>query len=756
MHRTTPLSWILVLLLSTTYACHNNPAGEISIVPFPDQLEFEKGSVKFGPSLQVSFPGSMEKQAALFSEQVIRLTGISDVSQADGSSALLFEIDSSSGKPGSYRIQLSSSQSLVTAADETGIFYACQTLIQILTQYSSGEGSINIPALSISDSPAFSWRGMHLDVSRHFFPPEFIKKYIDLLAFYKMNVFHWHLTDDQGWRIEIKKYPELTAAGAFREDTRDLPWSYDQHPVQEGRPVYGGFYTQEEVKEIVQYAADRFVTIVPEIELPGHSWAALYVFPELSCTGKPFFKDPAIPFEFTDPFCAGNEGTFTFFENVLDEVIALFPSEYIHIGGDEAKKTPWEHCASCQQRMRTEGLQDVEELQSYFVNRIGKYVSSKGRSIIGWDEILEGGLAENAAVMSWRGEAGGIAAAKEHHPVVMTPGEYTYLNSNQDLTMSENTRVIALETCYNYSPVPTDLTEIEKTYILGIQACLWTENVQTPEKAEFQILPRLLAIAETGWTKTGNKNYEAFLRRLEKQFEMLDRMGYNYFIEAPQGLRPENSFINEAVLELNNPLGFGEIYYAIDDEPLKNEGLQYKEAVKLSGKASIHAVTRLNSGKQSRTVSGTYIKVDPVAGEHGDFNPGLILDYAEGEIQSLENFSSLKHIRTDTVGLPLIPAFVREDFYGLEFKGFIKIEENGVYTFITNSDDGTRLYLHDSLLVDNDGIHGPVRVSGQVALAEGYHPFRLQFFEGNYGQVLQVSVFMGDQEIIPVFGWQGK
>lgn len=747
---TATISLIILLVISSS--CTNESKEIVSIVPLPTELILQGGSLELGPELFISFPESFSTQADLFSTQITAFTAITKViTENPDKPDLIFEIDPATGDPGSYNINIEGKQTIITAADESGLFYASQTLLQLFMQFSKDDGSLTIPKMEINDSPAFSWRGMHLDVSRHFFPVDFIKKYIDILAFYKMNVFHWHLTDDQGWRIEIKQYPELTEIGAFREDTRDREWTYNQFPVLYDKPVYGGFYTQEEVKDIIEYASERFVTIIPEIELPGHSWSALLAFPHLSCAGTPFFKDPDIPFEFTDPFCAGNEETFEFFENVLDEVIALFPSEYIHIGGDEAKKIPWEHCDKCQARIHSEGLSSVEELQSYFIGRIGEYVKSKDRAIIGWDEILEGGLAKNAAVMSWQGEEGGIEAARQHHPVVMTPGSFTYLSSNQDLSRSENSSVLTLEHVYSYNPMPAELSEEEKQYILGVQGCLWSENIQTPAEAEFQILPRVLALAETGWSKSEDKNFTHFLERLEKQFSMLDRLNYNYYIETPGGLRKNNAFVSEAVLELTNSLGFGDMYYTTNGTIPTSEDERYSKPVVLSDSVEIHASTILNSGRKSRVTTGSFIKVDPIPGVEGSLSEGLILNYSEGELSSLDQLNNLNHIKTETIAEIEIPGYTREDYYALVYSGFIKIEEVGVYTFVTNSDDGTRLFIHDDLLIDNDGVHGPVRVSGQVALSEGYHPFKLQYFEGNYGEVLELSVLKDETEIKPQF-----
>jgi hexosaminidase len=433
------------------------------------------------------------------------------------------------------------------AGDAKGLFYAFQTLIQLLPvqdhQSKTSGSEIRIPFVAIKDYPRFPYRGMHLDVSRHFFPVEFVKKYIDYLALHKFNYFHWHLTEDQGWRIEIKKYPKLTETGAWRNGT-----IIGRYPGQGNDGIrYGGYYTQEQVKEIVKYAADRYITVIPEIEMPGHSSAAIAAYPELSC----FPDEPTIRYfpkqctwhgdssgkqvqqtwgVFDDVYCAGKENTFQFIQNVLDEVLALFPSKYIHVGGDECPKENWKRCLHCQKRIRDENLRDEHELQSYFIQRVEKYLNSKGRILIGWDEILEGGLAPNAIVMSWRGEEGGIEAAKQNHEVIMTPGGWCYFDHSQ----SENEDSVTiggftpLEKVYSYEPVPKELEGEKARYVLGAQGNVWTEYMKYPGKVEYMIFPRMSALSEVLWTPKEKKNWNDFEKRLMAQFNRYELWKTNY------------------------------------------------------------------------------------------------------------------------------------------------------------------------------------------------------------------------------------
>ena len=425
----------------------------------------------------------------------------------------------------------------IKASDGAGWFYGIQTLIQGLPPAKPdslvGQSvAIELPAVTIKDAPRFGWRGMHLDVCRHFFPVAFVKRYIDILALHKMNTFHWHLTEDQGWRIEIKQYPKLTEIGAWRVDREDQPWNERTPPKPGEKATYGGFYTQEEVKEIVAYAAERFITIVPEIEMPGHSVAALAAYPEISCTGGPFYVMPGGYWPGTNIYCAGNEKTFKLLENVLSEVVDLFPGKYVHIGGDEAFKARWEQCPKCQKRMYDEHLKNEAELQSYFIKRIETFLVSKGKCLIGWDEILEGGLAPEATVMSWRGNEGGIAAAREGHDVVMSPTAYCYFDYVQakegEPPGPTYAGALKLEKVYSFEPVPEELDSVQAEHILGAQGNVWTEYIPNGKHAEYMAVPRMSAMAEVDWSPKEARNWDDFKKRLSQHLKRLDVLDVNY------------------------------------------------------------------------------------------------------------------------------------------------------------------------------------------------------------------------------------
>jgi hexosaminidase len=411
----------------------------------------------------------------------------------------------------------------VRASSESGFFHACQTLAQLIEM----KDNRKFPLFKIEDSPAFSWRGLHLDVSRHFFPVAEVKKILKAMSFYRLNVFHWHLTDDQGWRIEIKRYPDLTRIGSSRPGT--LLGHASLKPLIRDNTPYSGFYSQDEIRSVVSFADSLGITVVPEIEMPGHAQAAVSAYPWLGITGK----NPGVWTDWgVSPFILSpKDSVFTFLENVLTEVMELFPSKYIHIGGDEAIKDQWKFSAYVQAKIKELGLKDEHELQSWFIRRIEKFVNSKGRQIIGWDEILEGGLAPNAAVMSWRGEAGGIQAARMKHPVVMSPGNPLYFDHYQSESPSEPLAIGGLnnlQKVYNYYPLPDSLKAAEKEWILGAQGNLWTEYIAGSDQLEYMAFPRAIALAELTWTKKDQKDYQDFLRRLDKHRKVLKRMDLKF------------------------------------------------------------------------------------------------------------------------------------------------------------------------------------------------------------------------------------
>jgi len=518
-----------------------------SIVPRPVSVNAKPGSFRITEQAQLlvaEWDIDLKNVAILFAEQLrlaggpfLRVQPLLEETHDGGAIIFAYTRNRENLPPEGYRLRVTQNGILLAGNSGAGLFYGMQTLLQLfppevykISKPKEGK-SWEVPCADIKDEPRFPYRGMHLDVSRHFFPKEFIFRYIDLLAMYKMNIFHWHLTDDNGWRIEILKYPKLTEVSAWRVDREDLPWR-ERPPQEEGeKATYGGFYTQDDIREIVQYAAQRYITIIPEIEMPAHTVEVLAAYPHLSCTGGPFTVPPGSYWPNDDIFCAGNDSVFTFLEDVLTEVMELFPSEYIHVGGDEATKTRWKECRKCQQRMKDEGLKDEDELQSYFIKRMEKFITSKGKKLIGWDEIMEGGLAPEATVMSWRGVEGGIAAARQGHDVIMTPTSHCYFDYYQANPEFEPVAIggfTPLKKVYSFEPVPEELTPEERKHILGAQGNVWTEFISTPQHAEYMAVPRMLAIAEIDWTPARLRNWDDFRNRLESQYQRLSNIGVNF------------------------------------------------------------------------------------------------------------------------------------------------------------------------------------------------------------------------------------
>jgi len=532
---------LAVGLLAPALYSSAQPTPPVAIIPKPVSTQWQDGQFLLNSHTVLVAEDYDQPSVKFFNDYLQRLYGLrlavaSPSKKPSGNYILMNRLPTLRGDlpgnnpppEGMYILDAKPNSITITSDTGPGIFYGMQTLIQLLpvSPFESTpngprighnkSGDLSIPAVRIEDKPRFAWRGLHLDVGRHFFPVDFVKRYLDFMALHKLNYFHWHLTEDQGWRIEIKKYPLLTVTGSCRAGTII---GHNPGTGNDSTP-HCGYYTQEQVKEVVKYAADRYITVIPEIELPGHASAALASYPNLGCTGGPYMVQQHWGV-FRDVFCAGNDTVFQFLDDVLDEVMALFPSGYIHIGGDECPKDAWKACPKCQRRKQQLGLKDEEELQSYFVQRIEKYLNSKGRQIIGWDEILEGGIAPNATIMSWRGEKGGVTAAKQHHNVIMTPGQYVYFDHAQ--THNDDTLTIGgylpLENVYKYEPVPAGLSAEEAKYILGAQANVWTEYMSNPRKVEYMLFPRLSALAEVLWSPPQGRDYAEFQSRLATQYK---------------------------------------------------------------------------------------------------------------------------------------------------------------------------------------------------------------------------------------------
>lgn len=591
-------------------SCTAEKEANYQVIPLPQEVSLtQENPFKLNENVLIAYPENnalLQRNAEFLSEYIQQATNYAPKTKAIAAgeqvkNAIVLGLDPSIANKEGYVLTTTPEGININGQTENGVFYGIQTLRKSIPAEAK-EATILIPAGEIKDEPRFSYRGMHLDVGRHFFPKEFMKKYIDLLALHNMNTFHWHLTDDQGWRIEIKKYPRLTEIGSQRSRTvigRNTQ-EYDNTP-------YGGFFTQEEAKEIVKYAQERYITVIPEVDLPGHMLAALAAYPEMGCTGGPYEVCPRWGI-FEDVLCIGNDQTMQFLEDVMNEIIEIFPSKYVHIGGDEAPRTRWEKCPKCQARIKTEGLKAdknhtaEDRLQSYCMTRIEEFLNSKGRQIIGWDEILEGDVAPNATVMSWRGMEGGIKAAQLGHDVIMTPTSFCYFDYYQTADTKDEPLGIGgyvpIEKVYSLEPVPAVLTEEQSKHILGAQANLWTEYIHSSEHVEYMVLPRMAALAEVQWTQPEKKDFKDFTKRLARLMKFYQRDGFNYakhVFDLKVDFTPDVT--KKAVVVTLSTIDDAPIYYTLDGTEPTTASLKYTEPVSITETADFQAVVIRPEGK---------------------------------------------------------------------------------------------------------------------------------------------------------------
>ena len=591
-------------------SCTAEKEANYQVIPLPQEVSLTQGNpFKLNENVLIAYPENnalLQRNAEFLSEYIQQATNYAPKTKAIAAgeqvkNAIVLGLDPGIANKEGYVLTTTPEGISINGQTENGVFYGIQTLRKSIPAGAKG-ATVLIPAGEIKDEPRFSYRGMHLDVGRHFFPKEFMKKYIDLLALHNMNTFHWHLTDDQGWRIEIKKYPKLTEIGSQRSRTvigRNTQ-EYDNTP-------YGGFFTQEEAKEIVKYAQERYITVIPEVDLPGHMLAALAAYPEMGCTGGPYEVCPRWGI-FEDVLCIGNDQTMQFLEDVMNEIIEIFPSKYVHIGGDEAPRIRWEKCPKCQARIKTEGLKAdknhtaEDRLQSYCMTRIEEFLNSKGRQIIGWDEILEGDVAPNATVMSWRGMEGGIKAAQLGHDVIMTPTSFCYFDYYQTADTKDEPLGIGgyvpIEKVYSLEPVPAVLTEEQSKHILGAQANLWTEYIHSSEHVEYMVLPRMAALAEVQWTQPEKKDFKDFTKRLARLMKFYQRDGFNYakhVFDLKVDFTPDVT--KKAVVVTLSTIDDAPIYYTLDGTEPTTASLKYTEPVSITETADFQAVVIRPEGK---------------------------------------------------------------------------------------------------------------------------------------------------------------
>lgn len=711
----------------------------INIIPTPQSLVQHDGFFRLGSNTAIAAASPEAKTVAeFFAAKMRTATGLNIQVAEKGNIQLSVDPSLDVANDEGYTLDVTKDGAVVVAKTAQGLFYGMQSFLQLLPAEIESPSKVNgiawqAPAVSIKDAPRFGYRGIMLDPCRHFMPVENVKKYLDVLSLFKMNRMHWHLTDDQGWRIEIKKYPKLTEIASKRIDGEGTEHS--------------GYYTQEEIKEIVKYAADRFITVVPELELPGHEMAAIAAYPNLSCKGEQ--GTPRVIWGVEDiVMCPGKEDMFTFLQDVIDEMVPLFPSEYFHIGGDECPKISWKNCPLCQKRIKEEGLKAdskhsaEERLQSYVIQRMEKYLATKGKKIIGWDEILEGGLAPSATVMSWRGEDGGIAAALMDHTVIMTPGgNGMYLDAYQGDSKIEPVTIggyTLLEKTYSYDPIPDTLVAMGKSnYILGVQGNTWSEYMYDEAKRDYMVFPRILAVAEIGWTNLDRKDYKDFERRIENAYVRLDGHAINYHIpqpEQPNGSCNFVAFTDKASLEFKTTRPIKMVYTLDGSEPTP-VSTAYTAPIEITETTTLKIASVLPSGKMSpiRTIQVEKQSLAP-AKEVAKTTPGLNMEVTDGMYLNVKELEAAQKETKKSVikDLKEIRSVVKTsesmrgvNQYAAVATGYVNIPEDGVY-FI--SSDLEEVWIDGKLLVNNGGeVKRFSRHDSSVALAKGLHEIKAVF-----------------------------
>ncbi|HSE28445.1 MAG TPA: family 20 glycosylhydrolase [Gemmatimonadales bacterium] len=733
----------------------------LPIIPTPARVERRTGAFTLPAGARVRLRGRKDAAATAVAAYADSLLGAALGPAPAGArparGAIVLRLDAASGTASreAYRLEVGTGGVVISATDPAGLFYGVQTLRQLLPS-PSRRADPAVPAVLIEDSPRFPWRGLHLDVGRHLFPVDFIKRYVDLLAAHKLNVFHWHLTEDQGWRIEIRKYPRLTEVGAWRKETM-VGKNFDPY-VGDGVP-YGGFYSQAEIREVVAHAAARFVTVVPEIEMPGHSVAALAAYPELACTEGPF--EVRTTWGVSEDIYCPKEETFAFLEGVLEEVLQLFPSRFIHIGGDEAPKARWEASPVAQEVIRREGLKDAHELQSWFIRRIERFLAARGRRLIGWDEILEGGLPPGATVMSWRGVAGGIEAARQGHDVVMTPTSHLYLDYYQGDPAQEplaNGGLVPLERVYAYEPVPAELDAAAARHVLGAQGNVWTEYLTSPEAVEYMAWPRALALAEVTWSPNHRRDWRDFVARLPASLAWLDAWGVNYRVPDPAGLEEDVLTLGDsATLPLAAALPDGVIRCTLDGSDPVRDSPACAGALTVPATAegtTVSARLFLPNGRTSalRRIRVVRTALRDTALVTDSLRPGLDWQYWEVDpaIRSVREIPSRAPDRTGTAPVVGLPDGGRPEGFAVRMTGWIRVPADGVWRFALASDDGAVLRVAGEAVVDHDGLHAAEEKRGRIALRAGLHPIEVLYFQAGGGKDLRLSAGLDAAEPAPV------
>jgi hexosaminidase len=717
------------------------------LIPFPQQLTDRTGNFTLNNNTVVfgdnNFFQNEITQLREITGKPLKLSAIKP-----GKNFIEFIADKTIVNKEGYVLDVNTSRIVISASTPAGAFRALETLRQLAPvsiEFKKKSSSISIPNVLIKDFPVYSYRGMHLDVSRHFFAFGYLKKFVDRLALYKFNKLHLHLTDDQGWRIEIKKYPLLTQKGAWRRfndqdslcinmarENNNPDMELDPHFIKtiHGEKIYGGFYTQEEMRELVRYAAERHIDIIPEVDMPGHMDAAIQQYPFLSCSEGGWKGGP-----FTVPICPCKEAVIEFAENVFKEIFDIFPYEYVHLGADEVNKDSWAKFSGCKNLMKKENIKTVEELQSYFVHRMEKFFNAHGKKLIGWDEILEGGISPTANVMYWRSwmPKAPVEAAKNGNNVIMTPGEPLYFDNPPDQ--------YSLSKVYFFNPVPKGLNPNQAKNIIGAQANIWTERIPTEARLEYMTLPRMLALPEVLWTHK-QSDFEGFEKRVMTHYDRLDALNTKYRLPDINGIVEEKVFTKSAIFYPKSAAAGLVLRYTTNGKnPIATSPVLNKAIV--VNKSTLFKVAAFKGNKNGDVYTVNYKQQNPIEADRVKSNhTGLAVSLFKGRVKQTSDLDKQDPmLMWEQSGWEIDSAKTNElGAFGLDYKGIINVPVDGIYTFYLTADDGAVLYISDQLVVNNDGLHSAKEKSGQIVLQKGRHSFQLKFIEGGGGYTLNLEV----------------
>ena len=741
-------------------ACHDAPPliEDAAIIPMPMSLQQDTTHFVLPESTTIGYTDSSLKPAAELLASILSPATGYKCSLEEGTGDITLSLGLQNQTPDAYTLVSDPEQVTIQGNTYRGVVAGIQSLRQLFPadiEYKEeiGGQQWGIPSVTISDAPKYQWRGLMLDVSRHFFSVNEVKELLDVMSLYKLNKFHWHLTDDQGWRIEIKKYPLLTEKGAWRrfnkhdkeclqragsEENEDFLLPQDKIRYAENDTLYGGFYTQDEIKDIVAYAQVRGIDVIPEIDMPGHMLAAVNNYQGVSC-----FKETGWGKTFSSPVCPGKNSALTFCKNVYQEIFELFPYEYVHIGGDEVEKTNWKACKDCQKRMKQHHLENEEELQSWFIHEMERFFLKNNRKMIGWDEIIEGGLSKYATVMWWRDKdvQAALTTTRKGNSLIVSRSRYLYLDHQEGRE--------SLQQTYLYEPT-NDVKEKDlQTRILGVQGNIWTENIPSRDRMYYMAAPRMQAIAETGWS-SADKDWNSFTQRLQRHFGRLNVMDIEYRIPTLEGFLNNNVFIGKTDVQIKCIDTSASIHYTTDGSTPTLDSPRYQEYLPLTQTTNLTLRLFRPSGKASdiintRFVSSEYAEASSVAAPS---NPGLMVSWYDYHGESCKEVDQAPFIMKAATENVSVPSWARARRLGLIYRGYLNIPEDDIYSFFLTSDDGSILTIGDQEVVNNDGSHSIWEVDGQCALKKGYHTFELRYFDF-LGGMLDLVVKNSKGEVLP-------